>query len=200
MAILPFRKDLYDRGYIITSGFMDLSKIGEYSGTELKMAPTLYERSNRPAGQSLESLIKKATTIEGDLEEGMKRDYDIDFFANYPAIFCEKRIDWCLNAVEITYCCIKLYYVNREGGDGILTIANPDDLQLTFTAPRSRLGFNPKCQVTIVAAEFNTAFAQTRIIADFGYMVNDGKIYLKDPKQGNCYGNLYIVGEEYTGL
>lgn len=65
MTILPFRKDLYDRGYIITSGFMDLSKIGEYSGTELKMAPTLYERSNRPAGQSLESLIKKQQLLKG---------------------------------------------------------------------------------------------------------------------------------------
>ena len=200
MTILPFRKDLYDRGYIITSGFTDLNKIGEYCGTELKMEPTLTPTLHIPAGQNLDKLLKKASTIEDNLEEDVKEGYDIDFFANYAAIFRGERTDWCLNALEVTYCTLRLFYVNRENGNGELTISKPDSLDLTFTAPRNRLGFNPNYRIRIETSESDATPTFTRIIADFGYMMNDGKIYLKNPKQGNYYGNLYIEGTEYIGL
>lgn len=209
MRSLPFKRDLYNGYYRVVAGDdSSYDALIEYCGVELIMKPVFLRRSSsKPIGQSFEDLANLATTIEDDLDENMiKKDYDIDFFANYKAIFCGKRKDWVLNGFDVSYQEIELYYVNRKGGDGVLAITNPENLQLAFTVPRNRLGFCPEYKIEISSYEYKTSdhvahfHSKTHIMEDLGYAKYDGYIYLKNPELGNRRGNLYLEGTEEVGF
>lgn len=187
MTMLPFKQDLYNDNYKVMAGTGDWEyNLFKYDGIGIKMELTRDETSrHRPYGQSLESLADLATTE--------KAGVDKDFYARYQEIFCGQHPEWRLVAFDVSFGEITLWYSCIPGDVSFLTITNPYRLHLTFTTPRSRLGFDSTYE-TIINSD------DTNVIEDLGYIRYDRYIKLKDPNKGNCKGNLYMEGEVHTGI
>lgn len=194
MIILPFEQKLDCSGYQMTA----VSNIAsyeddkyEYQGVELKMEPIISETLHRPMGGGFEKFLEMATPYKIEEDDDEKDDADLDFEANYQSIFYGKNKDWVLSAIEVESQHLGLLYIHKyiEHGCSWLLFDEPYGLYLKFIGPRTRMGFDPVCQVMLSGGNSSPA----HVIEDLGYMQRDGHIIRKND-------DLYFEGRVYTGF
>lgn len=205
MTINHYKRDLLDEFNVVTAGnIRNIDHIYKYTGKELKMDLTR-DSEGRPTGDSLDEIIAHVeTNIDMFTYEGDMRDETVtDFCNNYPAIIRGERPDWILNAFRPTVGDLHLIYINKDSKDfAFLDISGTKNLRLTFTAPRTVLGFIPTYKVYI-EKRYSGDVPLTSMEEDLGYIRYDKEYGLLDPRKKKdrfSAENQYVEIWEYAGF
>lgn len=205
---MPFKRDLGEEGQYVVTGANDNSDVkwNEDQVMDCNCKPIQMSLTRCVANEfnndDLETFIKLANSdmfLDGDYE----RENYADFRENYAEILRGSRPDWYISAFRLFVGGIQLYFVNSQTHDGgFLWIIGARRLDVTFQAPRTRLGFDPTYHIKI--GHDSKRHLYTEVEEDLGYVCYEGELKLKDPskKDDDLFhsGNQYFEGIEYAGL
>lgn len=208
MRAMPFTRDFGEEGEYIVIGTNDNSdikwdedKVMDCNCKPIQMSLTRCV-ANRFGDDDLKAFIGLA---DSDMFMGgyYERKNYADFRKNYAEILRGNRPDWYISAFRLFVGGIQLYLINPQTHDnGFLWVVGARRLDITFQAPRTRLGFAPTYHIKI--KHEGGRHLHTEVKEDLGYVRYEGELKLKDPRRKDDdlfhSGNQYFEGMEYAGL
>ncbi len=195
MTVERYTKNLIGRGYRVIGGNVEWDDCFSDNCSSIKMSVTCSKGGR--SYSNIEELIKIA---DSDLFLSKNKS---DFCDNFPEIMRGNRPDWKLTAFDVFVGGVELYYRNSNlKENGFLWITEAKNLQLTFIAPQTRLGFKPFYKVSIEYIEKSKYI--TEIEEDLGYIRFRKEIKLKNPykKSDGIFheDNQIMYVTEYVGF
>ncbi len=194
MRQMTYTRELDYDGYVVhgyNGDFRDCTGDADFKPIQIKLAEA-NKMSKERQEKYWDYILETADSdLFGDLDQA-------DFTENYAAIVKGKRPDWQLSAFRVSVGIIELFYNNiKTKNYAFLWIKHCCSMRLEFKCAKNYFGFKPTYYV-------DCHHDKSIIEEDLGYIRNEVKLKLKDPKKADDdlfhSDNTIIEITEYAGI